>query len=259
MMSPAVRVAAAALDRGLDIRGTIFLGGGEALTSAKRAVVESAGAEIYPRYHITEIGNVGHACRAMRTGNSVHVFTESVAVIGSRRPAPLSGVEVDSLWFTTLLPSAPRILINVEMEDSGTIAASRCGCAFARAGLSTVIHDLASFGKLTGHGVTLAGTDILAVLEDRLPARLGGRVGDFQLVECDVSRQTQIVLRVSARVPASPDAVRRCFLDELSREAGGAFAAGLWTHARALEVVVAEPLAGRTGKVLPLHLLRPPT
>ena len=258
MVSSGVRVAAAALDHGLDIRGTIFSGGGEAVTPAKRAMVRSAGADMYSRYHITEIGNIGHGCRQMHAHNAVHVYTDSVAVISHRRPAALSGVEVNSLLFTTLLSHAPRVLINVEMDDSGLIAASRCDCAFTRAGLSTVIHDAASFGKLTGHGVTLVGNDIVAILEERLPAVLGGRVGDFQLVEHDDGRQTQIVLRVSPRVSSPPEMVRRCFLDELRRGWGGAYAAGSWTHADAIHVVVAEPLAGRTGKVLPLHLLGSP-
>jgi hypothetical protein len=213
---------------------------------------------MYSRYHITEIGNIGHACRQMQSENAVHVYTDAVAVIGHRRLAALSGIEVNSLLFTTLLPHAPRVLINVEMDDSGLIAAARCDCAFTRAGLSTVIHDVASFGKLTGHGVTLIGTDIVAILEERLPAALGGRVGDFQLVEREAGRQTQIVLRVSPRVPASTESVRRCFLDELRRGWGGAYAAGSWTYADAIDVVVAEPLAGRTGKIFPLHLLGSP-
>ena len=165
---------------------------------------------------------------------------------------------MNSLLFTTLLPHARRVLVNVEMEDSGLIAAGRCDCAFTRPGLSTVIHDVASFGKLTGHGVTLVGTDIVAILEERLPAALGGRVGDFQLVECDADQQTQIVLHVSPRVPASPETVRQRFLDELRREWGGVYAAGSWMHADAIRVVVAEPQAGRSGKVLPLHLLGSP-
>jgi hypothetical protein len=254
-VSPAVRIAATAIDHGLDIRGTIFFVGGEALTFAKRATVEAAGAEIYPRYHTTEIGNIGHACRQMRTGNSVHLYREAVAVIVCKRPAPLSGVEVDSLHFTALLASAPRILINVEMEDSGVISESRCDCAFACAGLTTVIHDIASFGKLTGQGVTLVGTDLVSVLEQRLPALLGGRVGDFQLVEREAAGGTQIVLYVSPRVAVSAEAARQCFLEELRSRFGGSLAVGLWTHAQALEAVIEEPIAGSTGKVLPLHLL----
>jgi hypothetical protein len=144
------------------------------------------------------------------------------------------------------------------MDDAGVIdedAADECSCEFRRLGLTKVIHDVASFGKLTGHGVTLVGTDVVEILEERLPARLGGRVGDFQLVERDTGEQTEIELRVSPRVPAAPEFVRRCFLDELASETGGAYAAALWSHASAMRVVVAEPLAGRTGKVLALHLL----
>ena len=65
------------------------------------------------------------------------------------------------------------------MEDSGVITESRCDCAFAGAGLTTEIRDIASFGKLSGHGVTLVGTDLVSVLEGRSPTLLGGRVGDF--------------------------------------------------------------------------------
>jgi hypothetical protein len=108
---------------------------------------------------------------------------------------------------------------------------------------------------MTGHGVTLVGTDLVEILEARLPARLGGRAGDFQLVEYDANRQTQIALRVSPRVGASAEAARQCFLDELRREWGGRSAAGLWSHADAIRAIVAEPLAGKTGKVFPLHLM----
>lgn len=189
------------------------------------------------------------------TGNSVHLYRDAVAAIAHRRPAPLSGVDVDALLFTTLLPTSPRILINVDMEDSGVIAESRCDCAFARAGLTTVIHDIASVGKLSGHGVTLVGTDLVSVLEQGLPSRLGGRVGDFQLIERENGGQTAIVLYVSPRVQTTAEAARRCFLEELRRLFGGSLAAGIWTDANAISAVIAEPIAGATGKVLPLHLL----
>ncbi|MCL4401186.1 MAG: hypothetical protein M1436_00780 [Acidobacteria bacterium] len=45
-VSPAVRVAGAAAARGIDISGTLFSVTGEALTDAKRAVIENAGAEV---------------------------------------------------------------------------------------------------------------------------------------------------------------------------------------------------------------------
>ncbi len=254
--SPAVRVAAAAAEKGLDLRGTLFLVAGEALTDAKRRVIEAAGAEVYPRYPVSELGPVTWACRQMRTGNRGHLFHDSVAVISYRRVAPLSGIEVDSLLFTTLLPFAGLVLLNVEMDDAGILERTTCDCTFSRAGFTTQIRDIFSYGKLTGQAVTLVGTDILRVLEETLPARFGGGPTDYQLVEEDGATQARVILRVSRRVPlASCEAVRDCFLAELRRFPGGTGALRIWRSTDALEVVHEDPVATRTGKVLPLHLL----
>ena len=88
---------------------------------------------------------------------------------------------------------------------------------------------------------------MLSILEARLPAKLGGRVGDFQLIERETGEQTEIELRFSPRVHASADAVRRCFLDELRNESGGAYAAALWGHAHAMNVVCAAPTDGQAA------------
>jgi len=255
-ISPAVRIAAAALDHGLDIRDTLFLVAGEALTDAKRSVIERAGVEVYPWYAMTEIGAVGHACRQMKTGNCVHVFRDRLAVISHRRRAPLTDVEVDALLFTTLLPFAPHVLINAEMDDSGIIEPARCDCLFSRIGFTEQVRDINSFGKLTGQGMTLVGTDIVRLLEEVLPARLGGALGDYQLVEREGGAQTQLTLRISPRAGiASPEKAKECFLKEIRRLYGGTLAARIWSHAEGIDVVIAEPLSTMTGKVLPLHLL----
>ncbi len=254
--SPAVRVTAAAAEKGLDLRGTLFMVGGETLTDAKRRVIEATGAEVFPRYPITETGTIGIACRQLRTGNSVHLFHDSVAAIGYRRTAPLSGVEVNSLLFTTLLPSAGLVLINLEMDDAGVLAPATCDCTFSRAGFTTQIRDIFSYGKLTGHSVTLAGADVLAILEHVLPARFGGGPLDYQLLEEDAPDQARVLLRVSRRVPLpSLEAVRECFLGELRRLESGTTVLRIWRNAAAVEVVHQDPLVTRTGKVLPLHLL----
>jgi hypothetical protein len=255
-VSPAVRVAAAALERGLDISGVIFSVGGEALTPAKRTLLEAAGGRVYPFYSTVEVGPVGYSCRQMKTGNCVHLFEDSVAAICCRRLAPLSDQEVNSLMFTTLAPFAPRVLINAELDDSGIIERAGCDCAFSRVGLTRQIRDIASFGKLTGQGVTLAGTDVVRVLEEALPRRLGGAPGDYQLVEKEGAAQTLLILRVSPRTGSSSTAaIRECFLEELARHHGGSLAARVFRHSDSVEVMIAEPLATVTGKVLPLHLL----
>lgn len=254
--SPAVRIATAALDGGLDIRDTVFRTGGEALTDAKRAVIESTGSRVYPLYPNSEIGTVGCSCRQMTTGNCVHIFRDRLAVIGHRRRAPLTDTDVDDLLFTTLLPFTPHVLINVSMDDGGVIEPAHCDCLFSRMGFTTQVRDIASFGKLTGQGMTLVGTDMVRILEEVLPARLGGAPGDYQLVEHEGAAQTQITLRVSPRTGVvSSEKVKECFLSELRRFYGGSLAARMWSHAEGVDVVLAEPLAGRTGKVLSLYLL----
>jgi hypothetical protein len=254
--SSAVRVAAAAMDKGLDIRGTLFLVGGEALSDAKRAVIERTGAEVYPCYALTEVGLVGHACRQMKTGNCVHLFHDSLAVISHHRRAPLSDTEVNSLLFTSLLPFAPLVLINAEMDDNAVIEPSRCECMFSRFGFTQQVRDISSFGKLTGQGMTLVGTDVVRILEEVLPAQMGGGPGDYQLVEHEGSSQTQLTLRVSPRVRvSSAEKIRGCFLNELRKYYGGTLAVRTWSHAEGVDVVIAEPFSTITGKVLPLHLL----
>ncbi len=256
--SPCVRVAAAALDKGFDISGTIFMVGGEGLTDAKRKTIESAGAEVFPTYNIHEIGLVGYACRQMNHGNCVHIQRDAVAVISYRRAAPLTDVEVNSMLFTSLLPFAPRVLINAEMDDAGILEPARCDCTYQKAGFVDQIRNIYSFGKMTGQGITLLGADVVRLLDEVLPQRFGGTPGDFQLVEEETSEQTQILLRVSHRVGAeSVDALKEGFFQELRKLYGGSLTSRQWQHTEALKVIIGEPYITGAGKVLPLHLLGP--
>ena len=256
VVSPCVRVAAAALENCFDIQGTLFRVGGEALTDAKRRVMEDAGAEVFPYYHIHELGPIGQSCRQMREGNCVHIQKDAVAVVSYTRPAPLTSTEVNSLLFTSLLPHAPRVLINVEMDDAGVIGPARCDCAFSKAGFTEQISEIHSYGKLTGQGITLVGADVLRILEEVLPQKFGGTPGDYQLVEADTGRQTEITLRVSPRTGVtSTEEVREGFLQEVRKLYGGSLSYRQWTQAAAMSAVLGEPYATVSGKILPLHLL----
>jgi hypothetical protein len=254
--SPAARVGTAAAAHGFDISGTTFLVGGETLTAAKRAAIEATGAEVFPRYAITEIGMIGGACREMNAGDCVHVFSDGVAVITRRRVAPLSTVEVNSLLFTTLLPYAPHVFLNVEMDDAGVVEPAACGCGFRRLGFAQQIRDISSYGKLTGHGVTLVGTEVVEILEHALPARFGGGPADYQLVEQEGNGQSRLTLRVARAVPLGSTAqVRDFFLARIRPLSGGEIASRLWRDAAALEVLHKDPILTARGKLLPLHLL----
>jgi hypothetical protein len=256
MVSAVVRIAMKAKEAGLDISGTFFRAGGEALTDAKREAVESTGSEITPSYVVSELGAVGVGCRRMRCGNSVHHFADSTAVIRQRVRAPLTDTDVDALLFTTLLPFSPRVLINADMGDCGVLEPANCDCIFAQIGFTTRVRDIWSYAKLTGQGMTLVGTDLVEMLEHDLPARFGGGPGDYQLVEREGPGQTEILLRVSPRVGLrSTTEVREYLLKRMRKFYGGALASRDWRHTQAMRVEIAEPLAGATGKVLPLHVL----
>jgi hypothetical protein len=109
---------------------------------------------------------------------------------------------------------------------------------------------------LTGHGMTLVGTDIVRILEEVLPGKFGGSATDYQLVEGEASDQTKLTLRVSRRVElASLEDVKGCFLQELRVYFGGETASRLLRDAGAMEVLHEDPIATGRGKVLSLHLL----
>jgi len=252
--SACTRVCAAARDLGLDIAGTLFMISGEAVTEGKRALMESVGVRAYPRYVVSEVGTIGAGCAHLE-GNSVHVYTDSVAVISYRRPAPFTDSTVNSLLLTSVNPLASRVYLNVEMDDCGDIGIADCGCLHSRLGYRTVIRDLYSFGKLSGHSTTLAGSDIVRILEERLPARFGGAPGDYQMVEEQGETQVEIKLRVSPGVKgADPKVVESYFLDCIRGVYGGTASRRVWEHSGSISAIIAEPHRTSTGKVLPLHL-----
>ncbi len=255
-VSSAVRVAAAAAEEDLDISGILFGVHGEALTDPKRAVIEATGARPYPGYTISELGKIGGPCRQMDKGNCVHVCRDSVALISYRRLAPLTEVEIDSLMFTSLLPFAATILVNVEMDDSGVLGPATCDCSLSAMGFNQQVSNIFSYGKLTGQGMTLLGGDVLNILERALPERFGGTPTDYQLVEREGEQQTEIELRVNPRLGAlSEEEVKSYFLSQVAGFTGGAISRWTWLQTEGVQVALAEPYMSGNRKVQPLHLL----
>ncbi len=255
-VSPAVRVAAAAHEMKLDISGTRFVIGGESITSPKLDVMERAGVQVHARYTISELGPIGFGCRQMR-GNCIHVSRDSLAVISRTRTAPLSDTDVESLLFTTLLPFAPTVAVNLEMDDAGQLGVAQCNCELKSVGLVQQIDRIFSYGKLTGYGTSLMAGDILSILERSLPGRFGGVPSDYQLIEMEAGDQTEIELRVHPRLSlTSENEVREFFLREVSRIWAGSSTSRTWTQAGGFRIAFAEPLKSGGRKVHPLHLLR---
>jgi hypothetical protein len=255
MVSSTSRVAAAALDAGLDIRGTLALVTGESLTDAKRDLIERAGIEVYPLYATSEFGGIGMPCRQMRSGNCVHITRAGLALV-SRRQESWGDEEMDSLHITSLLPFAPHMLINVETGDTGVIERAACDCEFSRIGYDLQVRDIAAATKLRGQGHTLGAPELIRLLEEGLAQKFGGRSGDYQLLEIEGKAQTEMVLRIHPRAGVgSPEEVLAYFLDKCRHTYGGSLTVLTWAESNGVRVEVEPPILAASGKFRAVRLL----
>ena len=210
----------AAQEHGLDLEGTLFRFGGEALTPGKAAVIEAAGGRAACNYYAAEAGLIGIACAEPAALGDVHLATDKLGVLV--RPKTLaSGEIVDVLVYTSLLPVASKILLNVETDDYGTVERRSCGCPVGALGLDLHLHTIRSHEKLTSEGMSFLGSAAVALVEEVLPGRFGGSPTDYQLVEDERGGLTRISIRVSPGVgPVDDAAVVEAALAFLGSPAG---------------------------------------
>lgn len=254
-VSMAVRVALAARDSNLPLTGVVFMGGGEPPTPAKVREITRSGARWIPVYSFSEVGSVGFGCANPADGNDIHFFKDGLALIQHPQAVPEWNMSVDAFYFTTLLPTSPKLLLNVESDDYGVVEQRSCGCPLERHGFVDHLRHIYSFRKLTSEGVTIMGSDMIHLLNDVLPARFGGTPLDYQLTESeDEQGFTQLTLLVSPRVDVRDDAL----LLETVNSALSARVRTQLAEARAIHVQRAEPVWTDRGKLLPLNLLRRP-
>jgi hypothetical protein len=252
-----VRVCHAARDSGLDIVGTVIGVGGEPYTEEKAAVIRGAGCRAYPTYSMTETGRIALACGEPQAVDDMHVLSEKLAVL-QRDRIVADGTSVLALYFTALLPGAPKLMINVESDDYGDVTDRPCGCPFGALGLTTHISGERSYEKLTAEGNHFLGSDLVELVDRVLPERFGGGPTDYQLVEEEVRGlpKVSIVARPTIGPLDDGDVVDEV-LDHLGRLPRNRLMTDTWREGRTLRVVRREPYVTAAGKILPLHLLKP--
>jgi hypothetical protein len=256
-VSRALRVCAAAKAEGIELPGTTFWVGSEPPTPAKMAVIERAGARHFPGYSFGETGRVGIGCARPVGVDDLHLLTDSLALVQHPRQVPGSELTVSAFHFTTLLPTAPKILLNVEIDDYGTVEERACGCTLDDVGLGTHVRDIRSFRKLKGEGVTVPGGEMVQILEEVLPARFGGGPLDYQLLEEEeTGGLTRLSLLISPTIAIADEAaVISTVLDALGRgSVAAAQARVIWDQAGTLRIKRMEPIPTARGKLMPLHL-----
>jgi hypothetical protein len=256
MVSSGVRVCTAARERGLDISGTLFRFGGEPLTASKAALVAAAGVRAVCHYSMSELGPVAMACANPAAPDDVHLLASKVALIQEARPVGAGGPTVEAFYLTTVLPSCPKIMLNVETDDYGVATTRPCGCTLGEIGFDRHLHTIRSYEKLTSEGISFLGSDLLALLEDFLPKTFGGGPTDYQFVEEEQDGLPRVSLLVSPRVgEIDEERLARAVLEFLgARSLGHEVMARLWTEAGTLRVARREPHVTSAGKVLPIHL-----
>ena len=256
-VSKMLRVALAARELGIDLTGAIISGGGEPPTPGKVQAITATGARFIANYHFTEVGAVGLRCMNPSDPNDQHLLLDHLALVSVPRDVPRFGITVNSFCFTTLLPSAPKLMLNVEIDDYGVVEQRSCGCRWDAFGFHTHMRDIRSYRKLTGEGVTLIGSDMERILEEVLPARFGGTPIDYQLAEEEDEKGfTRLTLLVSPRVSITDEsAVVATVLAALQKgDAGAGISGAIWQQAGSLRVRREEPHSTSRGKLMPLHV-----
>jgi hypothetical protein len=256
--SSGVRVCLAARERSLDISGTFFRFNSEPYTPAKAKIVMETGCRAAAQYSMGEIGNIGMACGNPAALDEVHLLTDKLAVIQREKQLMNSTTRIDALLYTTLLPSCPKLLLNVESDDYGKVERRRCGCLWEDLGFEQHIENIRSYDKLTSEGMTFVGSELISLLEDILPARFGGNPTDYQFLEEEEGGLPRVNIVVSPRVGQLDES--RLILTILDRLGSNPVLKNMmaerWRDGRTLRVIRREPFASGAAKILPLHILR---
>jgi hypothetical protein len=254
--SGAVRVCEAARTEGFDISGTAFRVGGEPYTPARNEVVTAAGCSAYPFLQANEVGRIGVTCTARGVIDEVHLLTDKLAVLQRDVQTRTRRVE-NALVLTTLWPYSPRLLLNVESDDTAVVEEGSCGCALGDFGLTTRLHTIRSWEKLTTEGMTFTPAMTVRLVEEVLPRRFGGGPTDYQLVEDRTGPISKVVIVVSPRVgPVQSESVREVVLQALGEGQPGPTLMANWWRAAGLPLVERhEPYTTGRPKLLPVHVI----
>ncbi|HWP92022.1 MAG TPA: hypothetical protein VNN20_07485 [Thermodesulfobacteriota bacterium] len=255
--SSAVRVCLAAKENSLDISGSLFRLGGEPYTPAKAQVLADTGCRAVCHYSMSEIGTVGTACTAPPELDDVHLLSDKVAVIQRPKSVGAGGLTVEALVYTTVLPSCPKLMLNVESDDYGVLEDRTCSCPFGELGFTKHLSRIRSYEKLTSDGVTFLGTELLRLVEEVLPARFGGYPTDYQLLEEEDGGLPRVNVIVSPRVGnVNEEEVVALAFQVLHRYPGGEIMSDKWRQGQTLRVLRREPYSTGSAKILPLHILQ---
>jgi hypothetical protein len=252
-VNSAVRICAAAKERGLDLEGAYFFVSGEPLTRLKHDEIRSVGGEAVPYFAFAEGGIMAYGCASPNAVDDMHLLTDRIGLISHSRKMDYCDDPITAFLFTSILPESPKILLNVETGDEGKIETRPCGCGFEQFGYSTHISHMTSFEKFTSEGMSFPASVLIRIVEEVLPKRYGGSISEYQVlsetIECS---RTRIQINVSPRIgPINENDLIYAILNELEKE--NKLMAELWAQAGTIMVQRIDPIPTKRGKVFSFY------
>jgi hypothetical protein len=161
----------------------VFILGGEPITPLKRKILEENGHRVFPWFSTVEAGRIALGCMNPKMPDDMHILEDRfVAVINERFIESIQKKQ-SSLLFTSLLPDAHKLFLNVETGDSGILEKRTCRCPWETLGLRTHLFSVQSFEKLTLEGMTYMSDALSSLVDDILPSMFGGTPADYQFSE----------------------------------------------------------------------------
>ena len=232
-VSSAVRVASSAERDGLDLSGCTIFAGGEPLTEASRALIESTGAAVYARYVATETGWIAGGCPHAPSPHAMHLYRDRIAAI----PGSDADLASPPLLLTTLTRVGGKVLLNTDLGDAAVLRRRACTCPLGRTGLDVEVADVQGHAKISVEGVTMPRELLNAALNEAT-ASLGGTSDTDNVVTDGVDNgPARLTITVGPKFDgASSTQLAEAFLRRVHASgARGRVAAQLW---RANEAVV---------------------
>jgi hypothetical protein len=161
----------------------VFILGGEPITPLKRKILEEDGHRVFPWFSTVEAGRIALGCLNSKTPDDMHILEDRFVAVKHERFVDSLQKKQSSLLFTSLLPEAHKLFLNVETGDSGILEKRICKCPWETLGLRTHLHSVQSFEKLTLEGMTYMSDALSSLVDDILPSRFGGTPADYQFSE----------------------------------------------------------------------------
>jgi hypothetical protein len=185
------------------------------------------------------------------------VLSDKLAVLQRERAVGSMGETVGALYFTALLPSSPKLMINVESDDYAVLSDRECACVFGELGLTQHIRGVRSYEKLTAEGNHFLGSDLVALVDRVLPGRFGGSPTDYQLVEEETDGLPKVTVVARPALGELDDAaVVEAVLGHLGEVSRNRIMVDVWRAGGTVRVARREPYVSASGKILSLHLLK---